>query len=114
MSFSLSENKRQNQPGVESQLELMIPVPTSNNQPSHGPLSHVLDHELELPSDVMLGLTSVQNLVDGKDPVLSLDVPRGDNEGTINEGNDQSRDSFSGDIGDLFDDAILSLSASNR
>ena len=30
-------------------------------------------------------------------------------EGTINEGNDQSRDSFSDDIGDLFDDAILSL-----
>ena len=27
----------------------------------------------------------------------------------INEGNDQSRDSFSGDTGDLFDDVIRSL-----
>ena len=85
----------------------MIPVPTSNNQPSYGPLSLVLNHELELPSDTTLGLTPVHSPVDHKDPDLSLDVPRDDNEITINEGNDQSRDSFSDDIGDLFDDVIL-------
>ena len=102
-------NKRQSQPGVESQLELMIPAPTSINQPSCGPLSLVLDSELKLPSDAMLGLTSVHSPVDRKDPVLPLDFPRDDNKGTINEGNDQSRDSFLYDIGDLFDDAILSL-----
>ena len=56
-----------------------------------------------------MGLTPVRSPVDRKDPDLSLDAPRDDNEGTINEGNDQSRDSFSDDIGDLFDDAILSL-----
>ena len=57
----------------------------------------------------MLGLTPVHNPVDRNDPDRPLDFPRSDNKGTINEGNDQSRDSFSGDIGDLFDDAILSL-----
>ena len=102
-------NKRQSQPGVESQLELMIPAPTSINQPSCGPLSLVLDHELELPSDASLGLTHVHSPVDRKDPDPPPEFPGDDNDGTINEGNDQSRDSFSDDIGDLFDDAILSL-----
>ena len=87
----------------------MYPVPTSINQPSCKPLALVLDSELKLPSDAMLGLTSVHSPVDRKDPVLPLDFPRDDNKGTINEGNDQSRDSFLYDIGDLFDDAILSL-----
>ena len=86
----------------------MIPVPTSINQPSCGPLSLVLDHELELPSDATLGLTPVHSPVDRNDPDLPLAFLRDDNKGTINEGNDQSRDSFSGDIGDLFDDANFS------
>ena len=72
-------------------------------------MSLVLDHELELPSDAALGLTPVHSPVDRNDPDLPLEFPRDDNEGMINEGNDQSRDSFSDDIGDLFDDAILSL-----
>ena len=42
------------------------------------------------------------------DPDLPLDFPRNDNKGTTNEVNDQSRDSFFNDIGDLFDDAIPS------
>ncbi len=64
---------------------------------------------IKFPSDSLLGLTPVHNSVDPKDPDLPLDFPRNDNKGTINEVNDQSRDSFLDDIGDLFDDAILSF-----
>lgn len=87
----------------------MIPVPTSINQPSCGPLSLVLDPELKLPSDSALGLLPVHNSVDPKDPDLPLDFPRKDNKGTINEVNDQSRDSFLDDIDDLLDDPNFSF-----
>ena len=71
-------------------------------------MSLVLDHELELPSDALLGLTPVHSPVDRNDPDLPLVLLRDDNKGTINDGNDQSRDSFFDVIGDLFDDAIFS------
>ena len=76
--------------------------------PLSEPLSLVLDHELELPSDATLGLTPVHNPVDRNDPDIPVVLLRDDNKGTINKGNDQPRDSFSDDIDDLFDDAKLS------